>query len=86
MAIWVALGASRGRAIRQLLTENLIFSLLGGCLGLALALSMIRGLVTVMPAEIPRLNGIALDGRVLGFAFVISVLSRIVFGLASFED
>ncbi|MBV9302659.1 MAG: ABC transporter permease [Acidobacteriaceae bacterium] len=81
MTVRVALGASRGRAMRQLLTENIILSLLGGCLGLALAVLLIRLLLGVMPPQVPRLNDVGLDGRLFSFAFLISVASGIVFGL-----
>lgn len=82
MAIRVALGASRRRAIRQLLTESLTLSLLGGCLGLALAFSLSKLLVNMMPAQIPRLNGVGVDDRLLTFGFLVSVGSGIIFGLA----
>lgn len=82
MAIRAAMGASRGRATRQLLTESVTLSLLGGCSGLLLALSTMRLLVGIMPAQVPRLNAVGLNGRLLGFAFLISVLSGILFGLA----
>ncbi len=81
MAVRVALGSSRLRTVGQLLTENLVLSLLGGCLGLGVAISMIRGLVGLMPAQVPRLNSIAVDGRLLSIAFLISVLSGIIFGV-----
>jgi putative ABC transport system permease protein len=82
MAVRAALGASRGRAICQLLTESVALSLLGGGLGLALALSLIRFLVRIMPADVPRLNAVGLDVRLLGFAFLVSLMAGILFGLA----
>jgi putative ABC transport system permease protein len=82
MAVRAALGASRLRAVRQMLTESVALGLLGGCLGLAMALASLRFLVRLMPAEVPRLNGIGLDGRLLGFAFLISLAAGILFGLA----
>ena len=82
MAVRAALGAGRGRAARQLLTESVSLGLLGGGLGLALALASLRLLVRLTPAEVPRLNAIGLDGRLLSFAFLISLAAGILFGLA----
>jgi putative ABC transport system permease protein len=81
IAVRTAMGASRGRVIRQLLTESLILALAGGGLGLLIAVWGVDALVAASPAEIPRLNEIGLDGRVLGFTFFISALTGIVFGL-----
>ncbi len=82
MAIRTAIGASRGRIIRQLLTESVALSLLGGLLGLGLAFGMVRGLRWFGSAGIPRLEEIGIDGRVLGFTFVISLFTGLLFGLA----
>jgi len=82
MALRGALGASRHRATRQLLTENVTLGLIGGGLGLALALASLRILVRLVPVDVPRLGGIGLDTRLLLFAFVISLLAGILFGLA----
>ncbi len=82
MAIRASLGASRTRATRQLLTESVALGLLGGAVGLALALVLIRFLVQLIPAEVPRLNAIGLDGRMLAFSFLISLFVGILFGLA----
>ncbi len=56
--------------------------MLGGVAGLALALALMKLLVQLMPAEVPRLNAVGLDGRLLGFSFLISLLAGILFGLA----
>ncbi|MGD0222954.1 MAG: ABC transporter permease [Terriglobia bacterium] len=82
MALRAALGATRRRATRQLLTESVALGLLGGGLGLALAIASLRILVRLIPAEVPRLNAISLDVRLLSFAFLVSLVAGILFGLA----
>jgi putative ABC transport system permease protein len=81
VAIRTALGASRPRIIRQLLTESLLLSAIGGALGLLLAVWGIKLLVAISPDEIPRMSEINLDGRVLTFAVVVSLVTGLIFGL-----
>jgi putative ABC transport system permease protein len=82
IAIRTALGASRGRVVRQLLTESLILAIIGGGAGLLLALWGIEVLIALGPADIPRLDDISIDGPVLWFTFAASILTGIIFGLA----
>src|SRR6185436_9190804 len=81
LAVRTALGAGRGRLIRQLVTESTVLSLLGGVFGLALAIAGTRLLIRIAPPSIPRLSSIHIDGTVLVFAILVSVITGIVFGL-----
>ncbi len=81
MAIRSALGASRMRVVRQLLTESVLLSLTGGALGLVLAVWWSDLLVTLGKQNIPRALQVGLDWRVLGFTLAVSLLTGIVFGL-----
>ena len=82
MAVRTALGAGRGRIIRQLLTESVVLSGAGGLLGLALAAWGIRALAAFMPEDTPRLNLIGLSWSVVGFTLLVSFATGILFGLA----
>lgn len=82
VAIRSALGADRGRVFRQLLTESLLVSTIGGAVGLVLALWITRILVALSPENLPRADEIGVDWRVLGFTVVVSLLTGIAFGLA----
>src|SRR6266542_4270894 len=82
IAIRTALGAGRMRIIRQLLTECVILAVIGGGLGLLLAVWGVDALRRIGPANLPRLSDIEIDGWVLAFTFGVSFIAGIVFGLA----
>jgi predicted permease len=82
MAVRCALGAGRGLLVRQLLTESLILSLVGGAAGLLLAGWGTSGLVRLVPDNIPRIARIGVDGPVFLFALAASIVTGILFGIA----
>jgi predicted permease len=86
MAIRAAIGAGRGRIIRQLLTESLVLSLIGGACGLALGFLGIRALLSFNPGNIPRIGAdganVVLDWRLAGFTILVSLVTGVIFGLA----
>jgi putative ABC transport system permease protein len=81
MAVRAAIGAGAARLARQLLVESAMLGLAGGAAGLALAVGLHRALPAVLPADFPRLDDVALDGRVLLFAVAVSLATSIVCGL-----
>jgi len=81
MAIRLALGASRRRLVVQLLTESLLLSFIGGALALVVLAVLLKGFVQFIPPDIPRLNEIHINLTVLGFVFVISTITGLLFGL-----
>jgi putative ABC transport system permease protein len=81
MAIRTALGASRMRVIRQLLTESILLSLVGGAVGLLLAVWWSDLLIALGKDDIPRAVHVGMDWRVLGFTLGVSVLTGLIFGL-----
>ena len=83
LGLRTALGAGRGRLLRQMLTESLLLSLGGGIAGLALAFAFHRGLLALVANRIPvpRLEQVALDLPVLAFTFAIAVVTGLLFGL-----
>jgi predicted permease len=80
-AIRIALGAGQHRVIRQLLTESLLLSLIGGALGLLVAKFGTTAALAAVPRTLPRAEDIGLDIRVLLFTFALSILAGIIFGL-----
>jgi putative ABC transport system permease protein len=82
VAIRAALGAGRGRIVRQLLTESAVLALVSAAIGLALAWWGMRALVSLVPPGVPRIDQASIDGVVLAFTLGISILSSLVFGLA----
>lgn len=82
IALRTALGASRTRIARQLLTESVLIALLGGAAGLLLGIAGMRALLALGPNSLPRFQTIGLDFLTLGFTFGLSVLTGILFGLA----
>ncbi len=81
IVIRAALGANRYRLIRQMLTESVLLAVMGGAVGLVLAMWGIDLLVALKPADLPRLSAIGIDLWVLGFTFAVSILTGIIFGL-----
>lgn len=81
-AIRSALGASYPRMIRQLLTESVLLSAVGGALGLLLAYCGMKTLLKALPAALPRSGEVSLDSRVLLFTLVLSLVTGVIFGLA----
>jgi putative ABC transport system permease protein len=81
ISIRAAIGATPGRITMQLLVESLVLSLIAGATGLLLASWSIDALLAFAPADIPRLETISLDGRVLLFTTLLSILTGIAFGL-----
>ena len=80
LAVCAALGAGRGRIVRQLLTESVVLGLSGGVLGLASAAVVLRAVPALVPGNVERLDEVGLDGAVLAFTIGLSVVVGLVFG------
>jgi putative ABC transport system permease protein len=81
IAVRTALGAGRGEIVRQILTESVLLAACGGALGIGLAFWIVGALPRFAPANLPRLDHVAIDTRVLVFATLISIASGVLFGL-----
>ncbi len=80
VAIRAALGAGRGRLLRQFFTESLVLGACGAVLGLALAWAAVRLLVAAQPVDLPRLAEVSFDGRMAGFGLIVALLTVLLFG------
>jgi putative ABC transport system permease protein len=81
LAIRTALGASAARLVRQMLTESFVFAGLGGLLGTVIAATGTRALVALAPSELPRIDQVSIDVRVVVFTLAATVLTGLTFGL-----
>ena len=81
IALRTALGASRMRVVRQLLTESVLLSTVSGLIGLGLSVWLLKLLIAISPANSPRIEEIAIDKRVFVFAFGVTILAGLLFGL-----
>jgi putative ABC transport system permease protein len=82
MAVRTALGASRSRIVRQLLTESMLLAGAGGAAGIAVALLLLRGMLSLHPPQVPHIEQTSVDSAVLAYAVLVSMIVGILFGLA----
>ncbi len=81
LAVRAALGANRREIVMQLLSESVLLALIGGVAGTALAVLMLKGLLHLVPAGVPRVGQATIDGPALAFSFGVSLLTGVLFGL-----
>jgi putative ABC transport system permease protein len=82
MAVRIAMGATRRRLIRQLISESVVLGLAGGALGVALAYAGLPALLSLIPIDLPKWMDFSVDARVLFFALVVSLVTSLGFGMA----
>ncbi len=82
ISVRIALGASRSRLLRQLLTESVLLAAVGAAAGLPLAIWGVQALVAMTPDDFPRVQEISIDGRVLGVTVLVALICGLIFGLA----
>ena len=82
LAVRRALGAHRGRVLRQLVTESILLGTLGGIAGVGVAFGATRALVRFGPSDIPRLENVSIDVSTLSFAIIVSISAGVLFGIA----
>jgi predicted permease len=80
LAVRRALGSSRARLVRLLLTESVLLSMLGGAAGAAITVWLLEGLLAIAPSGLPRLQEIRIDAQVVAFTAIVSVLTALLFG------
>ena len=81
IAVRLSLGATRGQLVRQLLTESILLSLIGGALGIVISVALTRGLIAFIPQQQPLLIQPTPDLRILSFTFILTLVTGVVFGL-----
>lgn len=80
-ALRASIGASRAAIVRQLLVESVVLSVCGGVAGVALAFALLRGMITVMPLNIPRIEHASIEGTVLALVAIVSLITGLLFGV-----